>query len=483
MSKHVPLSNERNGLKFATSYLPFSSDPMDYDFYVHHQAFTSVFGTLVSTNLKGKIKPILAKSWQHSSDFKIWTFEINDQLTYSNGDKIKGEDIVLSLKRVAFLKKKANSLSGLVEYLEEIEKLSGIENDISGIALKDKNLLLKFTKPMPNLLSLISFGFYSLAHPSLFDHKTGQWLNKKKAISSSAYEVTEWNEDKFVLKLRKGLKNFDYAKAILDVEFQKNDRLKSSADLKDVDLLLDDKNSLLVNSDFQYVGSSEGLKIGYVHCFSWNKQESPFSKIEVRKLLRDRFYKSLQSNGVTLTNSFFPPSLTGVLSVKSEDYKPIEVAPRMEIVTHTMGPSLKIEENKEKKSISEIFNDALISLADKNNIKVNQVDISDESEIDKLDLVINGTGIEADNYIDTVKFMFLSKEGIRLPDSNGRITEELKKEKPDVNLINSELWNQAIIWPIRHYTNGFWFNKKSGLNFEYVNMDTPSIDFQFYKWL
>ena len=41
------------------------------------------------------------------------------------------------------------------------------------------------------------------------------------------------------------------------------------------------------------------------------------------------------------------------------------------------------------------------------------------------DIEILGSGIEASDYIDTVKFMFLSKEGIRLPDINGKIKEEL----------------------------------------------------------
>ena len=84
--------------------------------------------------------------------------------------------------------------------------------------------------------------------------------------------------------------------------------------------------------------------------------------------------------------------------------------------------------------------------------------------------------------MDTVKFMFLSKEGIKLPDINGKIINELKKQNPDPNFINSQIWDQAVIWPIRHYSGGYWYKNESNINVELINVDSPSIDFQFVRW-
>jgi len=75
--------------------------------------------------------------------------------------------------------------------------------------------------------------------------------------------------------------------------------------------------------------------------------------------------------------------------------------------------------------------------------------------------------------------MFLSKQGIKLPDSSGLITEELKGEVPNVQKINQLLWDQAIIWPLRHYSTGLWIKKDSKLNFAELNVDSMALDFQF----
>ena len=101
---------------------------------------------------------------------------------------------------------------------------------------------------------------------------------------------------------------------------------------------------------------------------------------------------------------------------------------------------------------------------------------------DIYDIEILGSGFEASDYMDTLKLMFLSKDAIRLPDITGKIKEELKKENPDINFINREIWDQAVIWPIRHYSSGYWFNKNSNINYEEMNFNSPSVDFQFLKW-
>ena len=77
--------------------------------------------------------------------------------------------------------------------------------------------------------------------------------------------------------------------------------------------------------------------------------------------------------------------------------------------------------------------------------------------------------------------MFLSKEGIRLPDADGKILGELKKADFDPQVINQLLWDQAIIWPLAHFSVGIW--AKSGLfNFSDVNLSLPPADFQYLQW-
>jgi len=473
-------NNSDKVLHFSTASHPFSSDPMDYDFYIHHHAFTSVFANLISLEQKGKITPVLAEKWNHDSEFKVWTFDIRNDLYYSNGDLITVKDLAQNFTRIAYLKNKAKSNSGVLEFLEGFEKIKSANDPISGISVLDQKIILKFTKPMPDLLSKIAFGFYSLAHPSLYNHTNGEWINKKTVISSGAYEVTTWTDSKFELRLRKNIPYIAYKNSIQHISFSNLFSVKNSVDLKDIDILLADKNSLMVDDTFAYVGSSIGLKIGYAQVYGWNKK-SYLKNVNVRRWLRTKFYKALEESGLTPTPSFFPLSLRGINVLKMETFLERPRFDDFELVTHTMDQAMKLSENSNKKSMAEIFDSALNSLSG-DGVHLKRIPIEDDSKLDEFDLVINGTGIEASDYWDTVRFMFLSKHGIQLPDETGIILKELQKNNPDINLINKEIWDQAIIWPVRHYTNGFWFKKNSSLNLDAVNLDTPAIDFQYFKW-
>lgn len=475
-------NSHKKVLNFVTISKPFSSDPMDYDLYIHHQAFTSVFGNLVSLGKKGEVVSQIAQSWSHDESAKKWVFIINNNLKYSNGDVITAADIEMNLKRVAFLKSKNNSQSGLFEYIEGFESIKKL-NDVKGIYSEGNQLFLNFIQPMPDLLSKISFGFYSLAHPSLYDHQTGEWKNKHRTISSGPYEVVKWDDNSFELGLRKNIQYVDYNNAIEKISFIDLSLIKQSSDLNDVDILIADKSSLMVDSSFEYIGSSEGFKIGYVHCYGWDKVNSPLNNLEIRKWMRFKFYKGLQKSHFEIINSFFPSTFAGIKKFDLDFEIPKPVFKKFKIITHTMSAALKINENINQKSIPEIFNLALRNIGEDSDIEVEQIKFEDSMEIEKvMDIAINGTGIEADDFLSTVKFMFLSKHGINLPDSTGVILNELKKNNPDIDIINKELWNQAIIWPIRYYTKGYWFKKDSLINYDQLNLDLPAIDFQFIKW-
>ena len=459
---------------------PFSSDPMDYDYYIHHYAFTSVFGKLVSLEKKGQVTPLLAEKWSHDNDFKTWTFTIRPHLFYSNGDLITPKDIALNFTRMAFLKNKTNSQSGLLEFLIGFNSLKSAHDTIEGISYNQDQVVFKFIKPIPDLLSKISFGFYSLTHPSLYNLENGEWINKKLVISSGPYDVSEWTDSSFNLTLRKDLPYVDYKKAISKIHFQDLLKAKKSTDLKDIDIIVADKTSLMVDDTFNYTGSSVGLKIGYAQVYTWNKP-GPMNDINVRKWLRQKFYNDLNSHHFSTTKSFFPLSLKNLHDISDDvqiakpNYKPFK------LITHTMNSTAKIIENSARKSMAELFDSALSSL-NGDDVTLIKNEITDDSDLEKFDVVINGTGVEADEYWDTVRFMFLSKQGIKLPDASGKILAELKKANPDINVINRELWDQAIIWPIRHYTNGFWLKKEPRISFDEVNLDGPAIDFQFIHW-
>lgn len=477
VSKKTSLNKEKN-LVFGGIEIPFSSDPLDYDFIIHQHAFTSVFGRLISVEKNAEIVPMLAKEWSSENNYRIWKFNFRTDLFYSNGDKITIDHFVKSLKRICFIKKNKKSNSGLVEYLKGFESYSKMTDNLEGIKIEGNTLILEFNKEMPDLLTKISFGFYSLAHPSLFDEKDGSWKDKKKVISSGPYEVVKWNKTNFELRLRNNISYVNYEKRIKNIIFKEYVFYKTAKQMSEIDLLIADKNSLMVDESFNFVGIESGLKIAYARCHSWNRTGSVLKSRNVRKWFRSKFYTGLKNGGLEITKNFLPATLAGVKtiidneSVLRPDFKSVT------LLSHTMSFSLKTDENKNKKSIAEVFQMGLANIGQESGAAL----IQEDTDYSKHDLEINGTGVEYENYIDSVRFMFLSKEGIQLPDENGKIIKELFKKNPDINLINKEIWDQAIIWPIRHYNSGFWFNSRANIDYSEINLNSPAIDFQFMKW-
>lgn len=472
ISKNKPVAT------FGVTQIAFSSDPLDYDYTAHHLAFASIFAKLISTEKNGTIFPMLAASWSNKNNFKEWHFKIKNNLTYSNGDKITIEDIKLNFKRLIYLKNKNNSLSGVLEFLNGFSDFKKISDELPGLSISGDELVFVFDKPMPDLLELISFGFYGLAHPSLYDQNTGLWLDKTKVISSGPYSVKKWNNESFEITLRDNVSFSDKENRLKEIHFVIFTKFKNAEELNNVDFLIADKHSLLVSDEFEYVGSAVKLKIGYVNVFSALKKNSAFSRLEVRKWFRHKFYQGLEKNNFPTTNSFFPLTLKGITSLKFDHSAVKPVFESFIITSDPIIPTVKLEENKDKKGTADFFLDGMNELGIDSGASI----LLEERADQIYDLEILGTGIESNNYWDTVKFMFLSKEGIRLPDISGKIIEELKKETPNINIVNQELWDQAIIWPVRHYTTGYWFNKKSRIDYSEVNFNSPSVDFQFFKW-
>ena len=53
--------------------------------------------------------------------------------------------------------------------------------------------------------------------------------------------------------------------------------------------------------------------------------------------------------------------------------------------------------------------------------------------------------------------------------------EELDKENPNIQKINQELWDQAIIWPVTHTADGIHFDSRK-VDISLLNVDLPPID-------
>ncbi len=458
---------------------PYSTDPIDYDAFSHHLAFRSVMSSVVSQYRVGEYVGVLAESWRVDSDHKTWRFKIRSNLLFENGDPITPQIIMSSWMRMAFLLKNRNSKSGFLDELEGYENIQSIDSKISGLQIEQPNsLVLKFKKPFIKLLDTISFGLYGVVHPNLYDPKTGIWKDPKAFISSGAYKIMSWDKDSIQLNLREDfLPEMRHKNPLKEVHIVWDASKKLDADLKTGDSI---EESLVLNHEFYGVAVSS---IAYIHCLSWSHSKSPCYDFQKRRFLRDLFYNEFEKSGFKPVRSFFPLTIKGVKEV-SKDIN----STKQNILANLSA--VKFKSNHSSHILSVCYNKTINELINRVGLKASFVDIPHQ-EINtqstpnlpnyKVDIMPQKTGILIDDPDADIRFMFLSKEGIRLPDTDGRIHEELKKDPLDIQRINELLWEQAVIWPITHFASGFWA-KKNMFDFSMVNLVLPPTEFQWIGW-
>ncbi len=450
---------------------PYSTDPLDYDSFVHHITFSSIHSTLVSQYKVGALTGILASSWSHSDDFKAWTINIRKNITFENGDQITPEIVAKSLSRMAFIFVSRHSDDGVLSRVIGFGEQHDASDILKGMIVSNDQIVIKFTHAFPDFLEAISFGLYGVAHPSSFDPYDGKWIDKHKAISSGFYRIAKWTNDELILSLRadflptvrneKPLKN-----VIFTTEGIRND--------KKPDLIVATHDFDELRESHKFSGGSKS-RIMYVTCARWNDPSSPCFNIETRISLRNAFYSGLKHSGIEPTTSFFPESIKGISAPKDpliiEDAK----IRKIKIKSNYFNNLPKVRQPNDMRAI---LNGTLDFIEQKYALKIEKSDPTDVGFNANVDIQPRMTGIRIDYPYRDVRFMFLSKEGIKLPDADGSIHKLLNLEPLDLSQINLKLWEQAIIWPVSHVDYGVWYDPNK-YDLKQLNTSLPPLELQW----
>ena len=140
----------------------------------------NVYEALLSRDSDNKVQPGLAKSWDISKDGKTYTFHLNQNMTFSNGDKLDADDVAWSINQ---LKEKQYYNANQVESLSKAE------------ALDANTVRLTLSSPDSNLL------WYLTGRPGLVFDKDATYNAKTQAVGSGPYTVESFDSaSKMVLK-------------------------------------------------------------------------------------------------------------------------------------------------------------------------------------------------------------------------------------------------------------------------------------------
>lgn len=446
-----------NEIIFKIHQAPYSVDPLEFDYAIHHRAFKSVLGTLVSqTSLSGDT-PYLAETWETNTEKTVWTYKLREGLTFQDGSTLDAASVKLSIFRLGLRLAKKNSNHEFFDNLIGFKNLSRLDQDIEGVTASGNKITFHFKKSMPRINHFLSFGVFAITSPSDFD-TSGNWKNPKKINSSGAYIISEWKEESLRLELRNSLSQIGHPNkfASTTISWAKDAQKPNIISGTSLDIPYE---------GFKFRGDVYS-GIAYVHCYSWKNSKSPMSIKSNREIARSTFYQYLKQNSITPSKSFFPNSgfIQKETVLKSNDFKYTLMNFSMPNTLITKAVS-KISELYPNIELKELPFEETVKYLDPNYSPI------------KLDCRISRTSILLESPKEDLIFMFRSKEGISLPDPTKKINKMLNADQISLNEIEKQLNEDAIIWPIAHFANGLWAEKTIDLS--QLNTAHPPADFSW----
>lgn len=449
------------------THAPYSLDPMEYDYAAHHFTFRSVYSSLVTLYADG-IKPIIAESWSVKNDGQEWRFKIKEGLVFTDGSPINANAVYESIKRSIYHLNTKKSFSPLTENLIGFENLNSLSSEIDGLKKTENEIIFVYSKKNSNVLDALSFGHFAIMPSSCWDSK-GTWLTNKSCPTSGPYKIESWDEERINLVLRD-----DFPPELTSGAAPHSIQIDFAESKKSYDLIVGSSNLSAKNKHFSGPVVSG---IIFLRIFPYLLRDSIFSELAVRATFRDEFYSKL-ANYLTPKQHFLPDALTKNTKFTSS-LKDITKLSKIKKIRYRalshVDPAIRAGEA------------AILDFCKTHNIECEKVNISGKELIEALDahkfsypidVGFITTSILVEQPLNDIKFMIDSTEGIRLPDLNGKIKNELLKPNPNLDNINLAIWDDAAVITVAHFALGFWHNHK--ISTKKYNRNAHPIDF---SWL
>ena len=194
MAANVPAGTalaEKQELVWNISANPATLDPQKMEGDVEGNYAHQLFETLVTSDEKGHILPGVATSWDHSPDFKTWTFHLRPEAKWSNGDPVVAGDFVFAWQRLAD-PKTASPYSSFLDFL----KLKNADQVIAGKApvtdlgveaKDDHTLVLHLTESVPYVDKLVEHYVLSPVNPKVVKQFGDQWTAPENIVGNGAF--------------------------------------------------------------------------------------------------------------------------------------------------------------------------------------------------------------------------------------------------------------------------------------------------------
>lgn len=199
----VNLGNDKGILILGNGADPADLDPQIVTGLVEFKIMQALFEGLTSLDADGlKVAPGVAKSWEASDDQLTWTFNLNPEAKWSNGDLVTAEDFAFSWQRMLSPNLGAEYAYMLYVMVGAQAFNTGELTDFSQVGVKVINphtLQLTLAAPTPYLLSVLSHQAWMPVHrPTILSHgemdtRGTRWTRPGNHIGNGGFRLKRWN--------------------------------------------------------------------------------------------------------------------------------------------------------------------------------------------------------------------------------------------------------------------------------------------------
>lgn len=155
------------------------------------------FSGLTQLAEDGTAEPALADSWEVSDDGLTYTFYLNEDATWSNGEPVTADDFVFAWQRLDD-PDTASEYAFILETIHVVNagEINAGEMDVSELgvrAVDDKTFEVTLTLPCDYLLGLMAFpSFFPLNEEFYTEHEDTYAQSTDDMIYCGPYEMTGW---------------------------------------------------------------------------------------------------------------------------------------------------------------------------------------------------------------------------------------------------------------------------------------------------
>ncbi len=216
-------NNVEQGNRTQVLHIGNGTEPQDLDPHIvtgvtEHTIITALLEGLVAENPESLAPvPGMAASWQVSTDGRVYTFALQPEAVWSNGDPVTAQDFVWSWQRLLSPSLAAEYAYQLFPVRNARRFNHGELTDFSQVgvhALDDKTLVVELDNPTPYFLSLLSHYSTFAVHPTTvlkygaMDERGTKWTRPGNFVGNGPFVLKSWRLN-YIVEVTKNPRYWD----------------------------------------------------------------------------------------------------------------------------------------------------------------------------------------------------------------------------------------------------------------------------------